>query len=106
MYFYKVGGTIARKIGGEPPADEYVAIDPKGIVRHIKNGQIIEEQPLEFPEDESQYSASELKELKDLYKDAMGSKIARGMLISYRKKKTMKPKSTRKVKVVKKCTCK
>jgi len=106
MYFYKVAGTIARKIGGNPPATEYVAIDSKGIVRHIKNGQIIEEQPLEFPEDESQYSESELKELKELYKDTMGSKIARSMLISYRKKKSMKPKTIRKVKVVKKCKCK
>jgi hypothetical protein len=106
MYFYKVAGTIARKVGGEPPALEYVAIDPKGIVRHIKNGQIIEEQPLEFPEDESQYSASELKEVRELYKDTMGSKIARGMLIAYRKKKTMKPKSLRKIKVAKKCKCK
>jgi hypothetical protein len=105
-YFYKVAGTIARKVGGEPPASEYVAIDPKGIIRHIKNGQIIEERPLDFPENESQYSSSELKELKELYNDAMGSKIARGMLISYRKKKTMKPKPVRKIKVVKKCTCK
>jgi len=106
-YFYKIQGTIARKVGGEPPTTEYVAIDPKGIVRHIKNDQIIEEQLLEFPENESNYSPSELKELKDLYKDTMGLKIARGMLIpSYRKKRTMKPKSVRKIKVVKKCTCK
>lgn len=107
-YFYKVAGTVARKIGGEPPATtDYVAIDPKGIVRHVKNGMIIEEVPLEFPEDESKYSASDIKELKELYTSTAGLDLAKSMLFPrYRKKKTMKPKSIRKVKVVKKCKCK
>ena len=91
-YFYKIHSTIARKIGGEPPADEYVAIDPQGVVRHVKNNEVIEEQPMKLPEGE----------LKDLYKDAMGSQIAKTMLFpAYRKKKI-----TRKVKIGKRCICK
>lgn len=107
-YFYKVAGTIARKVGGEPPAVlEYVAIDPKGMMRHIKNDIVVEEMPLEFPEDESNYSASELRELKELYNSTAGITMAKQMLFSkYRKKKTTKPKPIRKVKVVKKCKCK
>lgn len=92
-YFYKIKGTIARKIGGEPPADEYVAIDPQGIVRHVKDNEIVEEQPMELPKGK----------LKDLYTDTMGKQIARGMLFpAYRKKKT----KSRKVKVGKRCICK
>lgn len=92
-YFYKIKGTIARKIGGEPPANEYVAIDPQGVVRHVNNDEIIEEQPMKLPEGE----------LKELYKDTMGKQIARTMLFpAYRKKKTI----SRKIKVGKRCICK
>jgi hypothetical protein len=94
-YFYKIHSTIARKIGGEPPADEYVAIDPQGVVRHVKNNEIIEETPIEFPNNASQDQIT-------LYKDAMGSQIAKNMLFpKYRKKK-----NTRKIKVGKRCICK
>lgn len=98
-YFYKVHGTIARKIGGEPPANEYVAIDPKGMVRHIKDGYIIEEKQIEGIQED-------YPELKELYDSEIGKQMARSMLITYRKKKTMKPKAVRKVKVGKKCKCK
>jgi hypothetical protein len=102
-YFYKVGGTIARKIGGEPPAGEYVALDKQHTVRHMKDGHIIDEMEIEFPSD-----AKGDKDLMDLYEDIESKKIAHSMLsrIRFRKKKTIKPKSARKVKVVKKCTCK
>jgi hypothetical protein len=98
-YFYKVHGTIARKIGGDPPANEYVAIDPKGILRHIKNGEIIEETSISYPTDIT-------VDTKDLYKDEIGKMLARDMLFpKYRKAKNTKSKS-RKIKVVKKCKCK
>jgi hypothetical protein len=100
-YFYKVGGTIARKIGGEPPANEYVAIDKEHTMRHIKNGEIIEEFNLAFP-----IETMGDPELKEFYANMEGKRLARGMLIAHRKKKTMKPKPSRKIKVVKKCTCK
>jgi len=105
-YFYKVAGTIARKVGGEPPASEYVAIDPKGIVRHIKNGEIIEEKPIGSFTKSTSDIPEDYAELKELYDSEIGKRMARGMLIAYRKKKTMKPKPVRKIKVVKKCTCK
>lgn len=100
-YFYKMQGTIARKIGGEPPAEEYVAIDPKGIVRHIKKGEILEEEPITYPKE-----YMEAPELKDFYMTEYGKQMAREMLFpKYRKKKTSS-KPTRKIKVDKKCTCK
>jgi hypothetical protein len=102
-YFYKVGGTIAQKIGGEPPADEYVALDKQHTVRHIKNGHIIDEMLIEFPSE-----AEGNKDLMDLYEDIESKKIAHSMLsrIRFRKKKSIKSKPARKIKVVKKCTCK
>jgi len=97
-YFYKVRGTIARKIGGIPPANEYVAVDPQGIVRHIKNGDILNEISLEIPNDDL--------DSQEFYKSEMGKQVARDMLLpKYRKKKTTS-KPTRKVKIVKKCKCK
>jgi|WetSurMetagenome_2_1015567.scaffolds.fasta_scaffold213295_2 hypothetical protein len=102
MYFYKIGGTIARKIGGEPPSNEYVAIDPKSMVRHIKNGEIIEEFQLAYPID-----AATDKGLMELYKETETKRLARDILFpKSRKKKIMKPKPARKIKVVKKCICK
>jgi hypothetical protein len=99
-YFYKIGGTIARKVGGNPPTNEYVAIDPKGIVRHVKNEMIIEEQYIDVLKDST-------KDQEELYKDIMGSQIAKNMLFpKYRKKKIMKPKSIRKIKMDKGCKCK
>lgn len=96
-YFYKVRGTIARKIGGNPPSDEYVAIDPQGVLRHIKNGEILEDTPIAYPTDITM-------DTKELYKDEMGKMLARDMLFpKYRKKKMSKP---RKIKVVRKCKCK
>ena len=101
-YFYKVGGTIARKIGGDPPGTEYVALDKQHTIRHVKNGEVVETMTIGFPLD-----AAGDKDLMDLYEDMESKNIARSMLIpTYRKKKTIKPKPTRKVKVVKKCTCK
>ena len=93
-YFYKMSGTIARKVGGNPPTNEYVAIDPKGVIRHVKNEQIIEEQYIDVPKDAT-------KDQEELYKEMMSSQIAKEMLFpKYRKKKTMKPKS------IKRCKCK
>lgn len=99
-YFYKVHGTIARKIGGDPPAEEYVAIDPQGVLRHIKGGEIVEETQIAYPVDITM-------DTKELFKDEMGKQLARDMLFpKYRKKKMSKKKPMRKVKVVKKCKCK
>jgi len=101
-YFYKVHGTIARKIGGEPPANEYVALDKENTMRHVKNGEVIEEFKLAFP-----IETMGDPELKEFYAGEEGKRLARSMLIpSYRKKKSMKPKPLRKVKVDKKCKCK
>ena len=99
MYFYKNGGTISHKLGGDPPAEEYVAIDPQGVVRHIKDDKIIEEIPIEVPD-----NISEDERL--LFKNAVSSQLARGMLYPKYRKKINKPKSIRKIKVVKKCICK
>jgi hypothetical protein len=97
-YFYKNGGTISRKIGGEPPANEYVAIDPQGVVRHIKDDNIVEEIPI----DVSSISDKDI----DLYKEVISSQMAKDMLYPKYRKKINKPKSMRKIKVVKKCICK
>lgn len=97
-YFYKVRGTIARKIGGSPPADEYVAMDPQGALRYVKNGEVIEETQISYPTDIT-------VDTKELYKDTVGKQLARDMLFpKYRKKKPSKP--IRKIKVAKKCKCK
>jgi hypothetical protein len=95
-YFYKVHGTIARKVGGNPPSEEYVAIDPQGVLRHVKNGEIVEETQISYPTDITM-------DTKDLYKDEMGKQLARDMLFpKYRKKKTSsKPKLK-----IKTCRCK
>jgi len=107
-YFYKSNGTLARKIGGTPPADEYVAIDPQGILRHVKNNTILEEQPIIFPDkDNSNYTPPELKDIKEIYTDITGKKIAKTMLFpQYRQKKITKSKPIRKTKSSKKCKCK
>jgi len=97
-YFYKNGGTISRKIGGEPPANEYVAIDPQGVVRHVKDDKIIEEMPIDISEIP--------KEDVDLYKDTVSSQMARGMLYPKYRKKINKSKPMRKLKVGKRCKCK
>lgn len=100
-YFYKVHGTIARKIGGEPPADDYVAMDSNGRLKHILHGEVIEENYVIYPTDAT------TSELKELYKNEMGKALARDMLFpKFRKKKSSKPKPLRKVKVDKKCKCK
>lgn len=99
-YFYKVHGTIARKIGGNPPTDEYVAMDPQGTLRHVKDGELLEETQISYPIDTNM-------DTKELFKDTMGKQLARDMLFpTYRKKKMTKSKSSRKVNVVKKCKCK
>jgi hypothetical protein len=101
MYFYKNGGTISRKIGGEPPAKEYVAIDPQGVVRHVKDDNIVEETPIpmdNFPN----MSQDEIQ----LYKEAVSSQMAKDMLYPKYRKKINKPKSIRKLKVGKRCKCK
>jgi hypothetical protein len=98
MYFYKNGGTISRKIGGEPPAKEYVAIDPQGVVRHVKDDNIVEEIPIHI----SDISEKDV----ELYKEVISSQIAKDMLYPKYRKKLNKPKSIRKLKVVKKCICK
>ena len=114
-YFYKKGMYIARKEGGEPPSDTYIAINPQNEIVYIKNGQIIEDWNDIFPDDFwdkgefKQYSESERRNLLRLYAEDKAMSIAKSVLLNpkvWRKKKTMKPKSTRKVKVVKKCTCK
>jgi hypothetical protein len=109
-YYWKINGMIAKKIGGDPPSTEYAAVDPKGIVRHIKNDEIIEERTIEFPEisqeDRKQFDPASLQEIKEIYKNGAGYKIAKDMLLpKYRRKITMKPKSIRKIKVDKKCIC-
>jgi hypothetical protein len=118
MYFYKRGDEVLRKLGGEPPSDEYVALDPKGVLRHIKNNEIIDEKNMQFifPDDVDlkdtdlyKQGAMTVPEIRELYTTVMANKVAKKMLIpsyNYRKKKSVKPKATRKVKVVKKCKCK
>lgn len=103
-YFYKIKGTLARKEGGDPPnTSEYVTIDKQGIVRHIKDGEIIEERSIEYPDDMSEYPKEEVKALRELYKSGMGLKITKEMLYpKYRKKITSKPKK----RTIKKCKCK
>jgi len=101
MYFYKNGGTISHKLGGDPPAEEYIARDPQGIMRHIKNGNIIEELPIPT----NDYSGMSHEE-RELYKDVVSSQMAKDMLYPKYRKKINKPKSMRKIKVVKKCICK
>jgi len=104
-YFYKVKETITRKIGGTPPAKEYVSIDSNRTVRHIKDGEILEETKMAYPIDI--ITSKNSKDLMELYEDTEMKRLARSMLIpEYRKKKIMKPKSIRKVKIDKKCKCK
>jgi hypothetical protein len=77
-YYYLDKGTLFKKVGGDPPAAEYVAIDPLGTVRHIKNGAIDRAQKLKPGDNEDIIAQSMLK---------------------YRKRKTTKPKTKR-------CKCK
>jgi hypothetical protein len=42
-YFYISGTQILKQEGGEPPAGEFVALAPDGILRHYKNGHVIEQ---------------------------------------------------------------
>jgi hypothetical protein len=118
MYFYKKGDEVLRKLGGDPPSEEYVALDPKGVIRHIKNDEILEERNMQFifPDDVDlketdlyKQGAMTVPEIRELYTTVMANKVAKKMLIpsyNYRKKKTTKAKPSRKVKVVTKCKCK
>ena len=98
MYFYKNGGTISHKLGGDPPANEYVAVDPQGVVRHVKDDNIIEETPI----DVSGISGKDV----ELYKDLISSQMARNLLYPKYRKKINKSKPMRKLKVGKRCKCK
>jgi len=98
MYFYKNGGTISHKLGGDPPANEYVAVDPQGVVRHVKDDNIIEEIPI----DVSGISGKDV----ELYKDLISSQMARNLLYPKYRKKINKSKPMRKLKVGKRCKCK
>lgn len=105
-YFYKVGESIARKIGERPSVNEYVVFDNEYTVRHIKDKKLIETVTLPFPSDMARDEDFN-SDLMDLYKDTESKKIAQSMLNpKYRKKKIVKPKPTRKVKINKKCKCK
>lgn len=77
-YYYLDKGTLFKKIGGDPPTTEYVAIDPLGTVRHIKNGMIDRAQKLKPGDNED---------------------IIAQTMLKYRKRKTIKPKTRR-------CKCK
>jgi len=103
-YYYINKGILTQKIGGDPPSNEYVAIDPAGMVRHIKNGEIIQTQKIDYPVI-SKKDLIEFNDLKstfgnprDTYTKGAGFKIAKNML-GYRKKRTKKPK-------IKRCKCK
>jgi hypothetical protein len=95
-YYYKIKGTLARKEGGDPPnIDEYTVVGKDNIVRHVKDGQIIDERAIEFPEDATS------GDLRDLYKSTVGYMITKNMLYpKYRRKSKSKPKSIRKTKIV------
>ena len=100
-YYYKVRGTITEKIGGSPPpVSEYAAIDPSGVVRHIKNEEIIEEHLIKYPE-HVPYFSERPEKIKNMYKKAIGYTIAKNML-SDRKKKSSKKGTSRKHQKVKK----
>lgn len=107
-YFYKKYGSISRQVGGDPPSEEYVALDPKGTLRYFKNGKLLEEIPIDLSDKQlSEYSPSEAKTLKSMYQDSMAMKMAKELLYpSYRKKIKSTPEGSRKVKVNKKCKCK
>jgi len=101
-YFYLNKGVLSQKIGGDPPSNEYVAIDPTGIVRHVKNGEIVQAQKIEYPVISKTeligIDPIEMGKVKDIYTKGAGFKIAKNML-GYRKRKTTKSK-------VKRCKCK
>jgi len=109
-YYWKINGMLAKKVGGDPPANEYAAVDAKGVVRHIRDGDIIEEQMIEFPdisqEERKQFNSRDLQDIKEIYKNGAGYKIAKEMLLPKYRKKINKPKYIRKLKVDKKCICK
>lgn len=98
-YYYKIKGTLVRKEGGEPPkVDEFVAIGKDDVVRHFKDGNIIEEEKIEFPIVPKEAADPALREL---YKSGAGLKITKDMLYpKYRKKTTSRKK------VHRKCKCK
>ena len=99
MYFYKNGGNhFTQTWCGDPPANEYVAVDPQGVVRHVKDDNIIEEIPI----DVSGISGEDV----ELYKDLISSQMARNLLYPKYRKKINKSKPMRKLKVGKRCKCK
>ena len=82
-YFYKSGTQILKQEGGDPPASEFVALAPDGILRHYKDNRVIEQDKIVASDKE--YAAANL---------------ARNMLIPiFRAKKKQKSK-------VKRCKCK
>lgn len=42
-YYYRNGDMITKQVGGIPPTNEYVAVSPEGIVRHIINDKVVEQ---------------------------------------------------------------
>jgi|WetSurMetagenome_2_1015567.scaffolds.fasta_scaffold40832_5 hypothetical protein len=77
-YFYMNKGTVLRQDGGEPPSNNYVAVDPQGVMRYVKNGVVDQAQIIKPGSDETKMALNMLK---------------------YRKKKTKKVKAKR-------CKCK
>jgi hypothetical protein len=83
-YFYKSGTQILKQEGGEPPADEFVALAPDGILRHYKDNRVVEQDKI---------VASNIEHA--------AANLAHNMLIPTFRAKKQKQKSK-----VKRCKCK
>jgi hypothetical protein len=105
-YYFKINGSLARKEGGDPPKiDEYVAVGQDNIVRHIKDGQIIEEREIKYPNTFPKDASPGDIDLRKIYKDAVGFKITKEMLYPQYRKKNLSPSKPKSKRKIKKCKC-
>lgn len=92
-YYYKDHGMMIKVEGEDPPdVDEYTAIDKQGVVRHIQNGEVVEERKIVFPS----IAPRDDYETRRFYNLAHGFLISKEMLrTKYRKKSKSKSKTKR-----------
>jgi hypothetical protein len=106
MYYFLTQGRLTKttdpKIIENYAHGEYVALDPKNVVRHIKDGQIIEAKQLNIPTVDSPVDLKKYGDAKELVRETQSQKVAEKMFgLAMRKRKSGKKLKRN----MKKCKC-
>lgn len=84
MTYYYISGSTVIKSEDEPNVNDFVSLTPDGILRHYKNGNVVQKHKIE-----------------SVNIDATAQNLARNMLLpSFRRRKSVKKSK------VKRCKCK